>query len=217
MDKRFLKNQIAKFLFRLLIIANLIALSFCLSIAQEKDKPITNENFLRRSVDRVLEDCLKEAPVGSKTVWVTQEDENPCSWLVEEEIVSYLQKRGAVGIEPANMREGDLVLSFRIIKLNLEYPEVKSKKFLGKSWVRREAQVFLSFKLTDYRGEVLWSKRGEEVNSDLIERGLLVDLNNKSYPFLSPEVPESRWGQYIEPVAVTIVVGALVYLFFANR
>lgn len=186
-------------------------------LASENSLPLTNEGFLRQTINRVLEDCLKEAPLDSKLVWLKQEDEKTSGWIVEEEIVSYLGKKGEVGIGKEKIKEGDLSLSFRIIKLSLEYPEVKRKKFLGRSWVRREVQVLLSFILSDNLGEVLWSKKGEGKDSDLVKMDQLEALNNKHYTFLSPEVPESSWGKLVEPAVVTAVVGALVYLFFANR
>jgi len=188
------------------------------SLALEKSLPLTNENFLRKTISEVLEDCLKEAPFDSKLVWIKDEEENPSAWIVKEEMVLYLQRRGPVGlVKKEEIGKPDLLLNFRVIKLNLEYPEVKRRKLLGKSWVRREAQVALSFNLSDFEGKVLWSKRGERKNSDLVKVDELMLLNNKQYPFLSPEVPESSWGKYVEPAVVTVVIGALIYLFFANR
>lgn len=188
------------------------------SLAQEKGLPLTNESLLRQTIKEVLEDCLKEAPFDSRLVWIKEEGENLSAWIVKEELVSYLQKRVPVGFwEKERQEENGLVLNFRVIKLSLEYPEVKTKKLLGKSWVKRESQVALSFNLSDSQGRVLWNKRGEVENSDLVRIDELANLNNKEYPYLSPQVPESSWGKYLEPALVTVAVGALVYLFFANR
>jgi len=188
------------------------------SFAQEKIIPPTNETFLRQTIRDVLEDCLKAAPIDSQMVWVKEEGENQSAWIVKEEIVSFLSKRGSVGVGKKEGRESSSpVLSYRIIKLNLEYPEIKRKKLFGKSWITRESQVAISFSLSDPDGKILWSKRGERKNSDLLRKEELLSLNNRQYPFLCPEVPESTWGKYIEPAVVTVVVGGLIYLFFANR
>ena len=218
MNRPFVKDKINPF-FPLIGFLLLVFFSFPSKvIPSEKNLPLTNENFLRKTINTVLENYLKDAPFTTESIWIKQEDENPFSWIVEEEIISYLQERGPVGIGGDSMvTEKDLILSFRVIELNLEYPEVKRKGFLGKGWVVREAQVFLSFKLSNHRGEVLWSKKGGKRNSDLIEMGQLTELNNQLYSLLSPEVPESSWSKYVEPAVVTVVVGALVYLFFANR
>ncbi len=187
-------------------------------LAQEKVIPLTNENFLRSTIREVLLDCLTEAPFDSQLVWIKTEEENPSNWIVEEEIVSFLQKRGPVGkIKKDESEKSFLSLNFRIIKLNLAYPEIKRKNFFGKSRVRRETQVALSFDLSDSEGKVLWSKRGEKESSDLLKKEEIFSLNNKQYSFLSPEIPEGGWGRLVEPAVVTVVAGALIYLFFANR
>ncbi|MCJ7458962.1 MAG: hypothetical protein MUP17_08220 [candidate division Zixibacteria bacterium] len=188
------------------------------SLAQEKIVPLTNEVFLRQTIKDVLEDCLKDAPIDSQMVWVKEEGENQSAWIVKEEIVSFLSKRGPVGVGKKEGQESfSPLLSYRIIKLNLEYPEIKRKKLFGKSWITRESQVAISFSLSDPDGKILWSKRGERKNSDLLRKEELLSLNNRQYPFLCPEIPESTWGKYIEPAVVTVVVGGLIYLFFANR
>lgn len=187
------------------------------SFAQEKVIPLTNEEFLRQTIKEVLEDCLKDVPIDSQMVWVKEEGENQSAWIVKEEIVSLLSKRGPVGSGKKEEQESSSpMLAYRIIKLNLEYPEIK-KKLFGKSWIKRESQVALSFNLSDADGKILWSKRGERKNSDLIKKEELISLNNQQYPFLCPEVPQSTWGKYLEPAVVTVVVGGLIYLFFANR
>ncbi|MCJ7497877.1 MAG: hypothetical protein MUO78_07055 [candidate division Zixibacteria bacterium] len=187
-------------------------------LAQEKVIPLTNENFLRKTINDVLQDCLTEAPFDSQLVWIEEEEGNPSAWIVKEEVVSFLKKRGPVGMTKRDEREKSfLTLSFRIIKLSLEYPEIKRKNLFGKSRVRREAQVALSFNLNDSEGRVLWSKRGERGSSDLLKKEEIFSLNNKQYSFLSPQIPEGSWGRLVEPAVVTVVAGALIYLFFANR
>ena len=187
------------------------------SLAQEKIVPLTNEAFLRQTIKDVLEDCLKDAPIDSQMVWVKEEGENQSAWIVNEEIVSFLSKRGPVGVGKKEGQESSSpVLSYRIIKLSLEYPEINRKLF-GKSWTTRESQVAISFSLSDPDGKILWSKRGERKNSDLLRKEELLSLNNRQYPFLCPEIPQSTWGKYVEPAAVTVIVGGLIYLFFANR
>jgi hypothetical protein len=187
-------------------------------LAQEKIVPLTNEVFLRQTIKDVLEDCLKDAPIGSQMVWIKEEGENQSAWIVNEEIVSFLSKRGPIGIGREEEKKNLFpILSYRIIKLNLEYPEIKRKKLFGKSWITRESQVAISFSFSDPDGRILWSKRGERKNSDLLRKEELLSLNNRQYPFLCPEIPQGSWGKYVEPAVVTVVVGGLIYLFFANR
>lgn len=157
-SKRLLRSSAC--LIQVLLLVSLLSCSEVL--AQEKTSAPTNEALLRQTIGEVLQDCLPEAPVDSQMVWVREEGENPSAWIVREEIVSSLAQRGPVGIG----KEGDtaglsMTLWYRIIKLSLQYPEVKKKSLFGKSWIRREAQAALSFSLSDSSGKVLWSKRGE--------------------------------------------------------
>ncbi len=200
------------------VIFSVFFLFYPMAMAQEKTSPPSNEALLRQTIGEVLQDCLPEAPLDSQMVWVKEEGENPSSWLVKEEIVSFLGKRGPVGLSAgAPAPAPSQALSFRIIKLNLSYPQVKKKGLFAKTWVKREAVTALSFSLSDSGGKVLWSKRGEKSKSDLVKRDELLALNNHQYPLLCPEIPEGSWGRYLEPAVVTVVVGGLVYLFFANR
>jgi len=64
---------------------------------------------------------------------------------------------------------------------------------------------------------VLWSERAKEERSDLIRRSMASSVNNKTYSFLSPSLPDDPQSRYMEPALVVAVVGGLVYLFFANR
>jgi hypothetical protein len=82
----------------------------------------------------------------------------------------------------------------------------------------RKANLNVSFRLEEKEsGKVLWSKRETEERSDIVKKQTIKYLNNDSYSFLSPPLPEDSQAKYIEPALVAAVVGGLIYLFFANR
>jgi hypothetical protein len=84
--------------------------------------------------------------------------------------------------------------------------------------VTRRAQLNLSFRLEEKEnGKVLWTKRETEERSDMVKKQNIKYLNNNSYSFLSPPLPEDSQAKYVEPAMVAAVVGGLIYLFFANR
>jgi hypothetical protein len=102
--------------------------------------------------------------------------------------------------------------------MKLSYPQVKRKGFFGPKWLTRKANLNVSFRLEEKEsGKVLWSKRETEQRSDMVEKQTIKYLNNDSYSFLSPPLPEDSQAKYIEPALVAAVVGGLIYLFFANR
>ena len=195
--------------------------------AKEKDSieenSVSNEEFLRESIRSLLEPTFDAFPeVGSKLLLLKAEEEHPGNWLLEDELVFYLlssnYKVTLRSTEPNNNLPESWSLFYRIIEMSLNYPKIERKGFLGKRMVTREAWLNLSFRLEDNAtGKVLWTKRGKEERSDLIKRSMIKSVNNQSYPFLSPPLPDDPQSRFLEPALVVAVVGGLIYLFFANR
>jgi len=190
---------------------------------QEKENPVSNEEFLRESVRVLLGKTFLDFPRTESTfIFVNPEEEDSANWLLEDELVSYLQSLNfQVALHPGggqNELPKAWSLFYRIIQMNLSYPQVKRKGFFGPKWLTRKANLNVSFRLEEKEsGKVLWSKRETEERSDIVKKQTIKYLNNDSYSFLSPPLPEDSQAKYIEPALVAAVVGGLIYLFFANR
>jgi len=188
-----------------------------------QENPPSNEEFLRESLRSLLGRTFDDFPqAGSKLLLLKAEEDHPANWLLEDELVSYLlssnYKVALHSTEPNNNLSESQSLFYRIIEMSLNYPKVKRKGFLGARLVTRKALLNLSFRLEDNAtGKVLWTKRGKEERSDLIKKSMIKSVNNQSYPFLSPSLPDDPQSRFIEPTLVVAVVGGLIYLFFANR
>jgi hypothetical protein len=209
------------------MIACLIWLPWLSTCAQEQeavsDNPPSNEEFLRSSIRSLLQHTFASFPEEeSKSLVIKSEDEHSGDWLLKDELVSYLTSADReVILQPGAGGPGlgeSQSLFYRIIDMSLSYPQVKRKGFLGARILTRRASLNLSFRLEDQAtGKVLWSERTKEERSDLVRRGMAGSLNNKTYPFLSPPLPDDPQSRFVEPALVVAVVGGLVYLFFANR
>jgi hypothetical protein len=190
---------------------------------QIQDPPPTNEEFLRESIKSLLVRTFDDFPKAhSRFILLKADQEHPANWLLEDELISYLlSSKHQVGLRPNAFSEESAessLMFYRIIELSLDYPEIKRKGFFGKRFVTRRASLNFSFRLEDNEtGRVLWSKRGKDLRSDLIEKSMIKHLNNESYPILSPSLPQDYQNKFIEPALVVAVVGGLIYLFFANR
>jgi hypothetical protein len=190
---------------------------------EENETPVTNEEFLRESVRSLLDRAFLEFPRSeSRFVLVNSEEEKDANWLLEDELISCLQSLNfQVALHPGSGQQdtpGAWSLFYQILEMQLSYPQVKRKGFFGHKLVTRKSKLNISFRLEEEEsGKVLWTKRGTEERSDLLEKREIKLLNNSSYPFLSPPLPEDRRSRYVEPALVAAVVGGLVYLFFANR
>lgn len=190
--------------------------------AGEKDPP-SNEEFLRQTVRSLFERTFDDFPeAGSDLLLLQAEREHPANWLLEDELVSYLLSMKYHVALRSSDPEGNLgesnSLFYRIIETRLDYPKVRRKGFLGARMVNRRAYLNLSFRLEEETtGRVLWTKRGQEESSDLVKRSMIKSMNNESYSLLSPSLPDDPQSRFFEPALVAVVVGGLIYLFFASR
>ena len=188
-----------------------------------EENPPSNEEFLRQTVRSFFERTFDDFPeAGSKLLLLQAEREHPANWLLEDELVSYLlSMKYHVALrsgEPENNLRESNFLFYRIIETRLDYPKVRRKGFLGARMVSRRAYLNLSFRLEEETtGKVLWTKRGQEESSDLVKRSMIKSMNNESHSFLSPSLPDDPQSRFLEPALVAVVVGGLIYLFFASR
>jgi hypothetical protein len=216
-----LKAIIAFFLIKLVLVAPVVVGAETEN--QIQNPPPSNEEFLRESIKSLLKQAFDDFPQAhSRFILLKADREHPANWLLEDELISYLlSSKLQVGLRSNETSEESAESSslfYRIIELSLDYPEIKRKGFFGKRLVIRKASFNFSFRLEDNEtGRVLWSKRGKDLRSDLIERSMIKSLNNESYPILSPSLPQDSQSRFIEPALVVAVVGGLIYLFFANR
>ncbi len=197
-------------------------------LAQSKNPtggdPPSNEEFLRGSVRSLLARTFDDFPKDkSRLLLLKAEAQHPANWLLEEELISYLLSSECHAGLQLTEAKTDLQearsLFYRIIQMSLDYPTIKRKGFMGRRrLVTRTASLNLSFRLEDdATGRVLWASRGKDEKSDQIKKSAVKSLNNESYPFLSPSLPEDPQSRFLEPALVVAVVGGLIYLFFANR
>ncbi len=190
---------------------------------EKQETPLSNEEFLRESVRSLFQEAFFDFPRSeSRFVLVSPEDEDRANWLLEDELISYLRSLDfQVALHTGGGQKETpkaWSLFYQIIEMKLSYPQVKRKGFFGHKLVTREAKLNLSFRLEEKEsGKVLWTKRETAEKFDVVEKQAIEFLNNNSYPFLSPPLPEDMQTRYLEPALVAAVVGGLIYLFFANR
>jgi hypothetical protein len=222
-ENRPLQNQIILISLLFFITVSLSVQVWADNGEQKEESLISNEEFLRESVRNLLHKAFLDFPrADSCFVFVNSEEEDSANWLLENELVSYLGSLNfQVSLHPlAGQNESPKAWSlfYRNIKMKLSYPQVKRKGFLGHEQVTRKAELNISFRLEEKgSGRILWTKREAEERSDIVKKQTIKYLNNDSYSFLSPPLPDDSRTKYVEPALVAAVVGGLVYLFFANR
>lgn len=110
-----------------------------------------------------------------------------------------------------------LTLQYQNIVFDLQYLDSHRSYMVGGKRVDRRASVRIITTLTDETGRVLWVGEAARDHEDEIDYGDAARLEQGTYQFNRPVVPESGWGKIVEPVFVTGIIVGLIYLFFSNQ
>jgi hypothetical protein len=110
------------------------------------------------------------------------------------------------------------ILTYDILGFAFDYEKGSSRGFLRGRKIKREMLCELRINIQGGPTGILRHSQNMSVAyADEIEHSDLRFVNSREIPELAPEPPGSGWSRFGEPALVTASVGALVYLFFANR
>ena len=88
---------------------------------------------------------------------------------------------------------------------------------LGGRQVPRLASCQLAATLLDPQGNVVLTVREGSVLSNTVSTGDIVILESSTERWVNGELSDEEGGNLLEPLVVTGVVTALVYLFYSSR
>lgn len=145
--------------------------------------------------------------------------EHSGNWFIEQTISSILHERGITVFErEPDSSSSSMILNIRPMELVVEYGDVSRSWIIGSKRVERIASCELSSTLIDTDGSILLTIRTSGNVVDRIPWSDVEVLNgSEEWNWLSGELPENRDGGILEPIIVTGVVAALVYLFYSSR
>ena len=176
---------------------------------------VTNEQAVIEASRKCVEENLVSAISGFAVVKVA---ENEISHPVEIGLTEGFEKLG-INVIGNDTASGDVQqIECNILGFDFKYKKGSSRGFLRKKMIKREftAAIKLTFSNTRNRSvsrfEDLTLHYEDQLSPDLIDL-----VKSRNIPALDPSPPSSNLKQFVEPVVVTAAVGALIYLFFANR
>lgn len=175
----------------------------------------TNEQIVISSVRRAVIESLRTETFHSMSVTLAESGiERP----VSNGIVNALRDMGVEVLAEGAGDDGAEKLVYDILGFDFSYERGESRGFLRKPMIRRElaAQLRITVKAPPSGRIIYLNELGVEYK-DSIAPGFLDLARSRDIPELAPDPPGSGWIRIVEPVIVTGAVGALVYLFFANR
>jgi hypothetical protein len=119
---------------------------------------------------------------------------------------------------PGNSFQG-YVLEIENSSVKIVYSKPYTKKFLGKSYVKRKVTVNIGFQLYyNQSNQVLGADVKILEKEDEIKYNQINDLEKSSYSFtIGHQSGHSFWHRIFEPVLVISGCAVIVYLFFTQR
>jgi hypothetical protein len=167
---------------------------------------------VEQSVDQGISGMALPAEAGMDVLVITARTPHSGNWLVEHVLAERLLNRGfSVSLDSTRAAGHASRLSFRVLDLG-----VSGRGGLLRSAIRRQAHATIALRLS--KDNVLsWQGECTATVEDQIptRRADLLEVDEPS--FARVDLQTQSWGQFVEPVIVSTVLGGLVYMFFSNR
>ena len=177
--------------------------------------PTSNEQVVISAVAAEIDSLIPSAADATLNI-VT--DSAGLRGLISDGLAEGLKDKYAqVTFGPAPDSSSDN-LFYDILGFDFEYEKGSSRGFLRGKNLRREMRCELRITIKSGSYGVLRRAGNLSVDyGDEIARSDIRFVSSRDIPELAIDPPGSSWARYVEPSLVVASVGALVYLFFANR
>lgn len=211
-----------------LLVVLAVALTVAATPAAGAEEPVpSNLDLMIRLSNEVVEDILAkiENDVRGRRLMVKPYASTEDYLLLDDVFTRVLEARGieAVGQTAQTTAATDAtvdkpyLLDFKLPVFRLSYPDVYRNHMVGGKKVRREASVRVSAKLLSDTGDIVWIGESQAATEDQFSHGDRKRVEEGTYAFVKPEMPNSNWGKIVEPVFVSAIIVGMIYLFFSNQ
>lgn len=180
-----------------------------------QSQPISNEQLVISSIKQAIVTEYPQAPGPMIQVMMGS---GSLDSLIADGIADGLQARSAQVLLDGPRDAAWQGLRFDLLGFDFNYKKGDSRGFLRSRKIKRELNCQLRIITMNAVSGGLDDSRLLTVDfTDQIEPGMVRLVRSRAIPELAPDSPGSGWSKYLEPAVVVGSVGALVYLFFANR
>ena len=175
----------------------------------------TNEQLVISSVRQAVMESLRTETYHRVGITLAR---TGIERAVSNGIAEALRDLGVEVLTDSSGNDDAETLDYDILGFDFTYERGKSRGFLRKPMIKRRfaAQLRIAIKEPP-RDRIEYLNEIEVKFEDNIVPGYAGLARSRDIPELAPDPPGSGWVRFAEPVIVTGAVGALVYLFFANR
>jgi hypothetical protein len=150
-----------------------------------------------------------------ESISIVIQGEHAGAWLVEQIASSVLADAG-VTINTTRESEG-WKLNVRPMELGVTYAQTRRGWIFGGKQIPRQATCELAATLVDPQGNVVLSFREGSVIENTASMSDIITLESSTETWANGVLSEEESGNILEPLVVTGVVTALVYLFYSSR
>lgn len=177
---------------------------------------ITNLDMVESVVNEAMTPIAEQiAGENIEDLSLLIEGEHDGGWLVEQVAISSLSE---AGVTVNTTREADgWTLNIRPMELGVSYAQTTRNWFLGGKQIPRIANCEISVTLVDPDGNVTLTSRQGAILENTVSHSNVVLIETGTERWANGEISEEESGNILEPLVVTGVVTALVYLFYSSR
>jgi hypothetical protein len=177
---------------------------------------MTNLDMVETTVNDAMESVAEQvSDQGVESVSLSIQGEHEGGWLLEQIATSTLS---SAGVTVCSVREeGGWMLNLRPMEMGVTYAQTRRSWVLGGRQVPRVASCEISAVLVDPEGAAVFTSReGSRLESTVSPSDIVV-LESSTEEWANGKLSEDESGNILEPLVVTGVVTALVYLFYSSR
>ncbi len=114
-------------------------------------------------------------------------------------------------------QEGRYRMAYRVVAIDLSYPDTGRRMGIWRQWVERELELTVAVELSEVdSGRLLASERVTRRFGDRVPDGDFAAVDSDMYPFTTAETGESGWRNRMEEIVVLGALAGLVAVYFAN-
>ena len=187
----------------------------------QPDTVRTNLWLTKALMGEIVTHAVSSMPPAPASVLLVNEGSKQMDELFGGVATGLLSDRGydlfVAATDSAGHTPVDLIFSYKVMGVDLTYPEVGRTLGIWQRWVARDVAVTASVQVsTAPTGQLLFKDIVERRFSDRIDNDDFEDVDSDLYNFTTAETTGSGWQNRMEEIVVLGTLVGLIAIYFAN-
>jgi len=173
--------------------------------------PVTNLQLIETTFADYFEMVLQRVDLPD-SVTVVSTDTELIQQIAERQLVETLNRYGVQRVfESRTLPDSLASVTLNVLQQKIRYEKAKKKTF------KRKSSIDLFIKIVSPDQEILLSQTAQHAVQDTIKKSDINRVENPRLEFTVGNRPTSLWLNIVEPVAVSLVTGMIIYSFYTFR